>query len=200
MTTPSGTSSRSVRPRASRLAAALAGPRPGRRGLRRHRRRDLRTARTRRGVARLDELADEIELGRQPDHPQRVDPAADGRRPLRHPAADSTSSRSRSPHLPAPQKSSRSGRRPRSPATATDGWMTEVVPRLQRRRHHAGRRLPGRRRPARHRLGHGLPVHRPRRGTPDGFTPSNQLWIEMAAEFQTMTEVRPVRSRTSPAS
>jgi Ca-activated chloride channel homolog len=27
---------------------------------------------------------------------------------------------------------------------------------------------------------------------PHGFTPSNELWIEMAAEFQTMTEVRPV--------
>jgi Ca-activated chloride channel family protein len=74
----------------------------------------------------------------------------------------------------------------------TDGWMTEVVTEFN----NAGITLAD-----------GTPVgvdlRRIASGTgyqyiargqelPDAFSPSNQLWIEMAGEFQTMTEVRPV--------
>jgi len=73
----------------------------------------------------------------------------------------------------------------------TDGWMTEVVTAFNS----AGITLAD-----------GTPVgvdlRRIASGTgyqyiargqelPQAFTPSNQLWIEMAGEFQTMTEVRP---------
>ncbi len=73
----------------------------------------------------------------------------------------------------------------------TDGWMTEVVTDFN----NAGITLAD-----------GTPVgidlRRIASGTgyqyiargqelPQAFTPSNQLWIEMAGEFQTMTEVRP---------
>ena len=74
----------------------------------------------------------------------------------------------------------------------TDGWMTEVVTDFN----NSGATLAD-----------GTPVgvdlRRIASGTgyqyiargqelPDAFSPSNQLWIEMAGEFQTMTEVRPV--------
>lgn len=74
----------------------------------------------------------------------------------------------------------------------TDGWMTEVVTEFN----NAGITLAD-----------GTPIgvdlRRIASGTgyqyiahgqelPDAFSPSNQLWIEMAGEFQTMTEVRPV--------
>jgi len=73
----------------------------------------------------------------------------------------------------------------------TDGWMTEVVTAFNS----AGITLAD-----------GTPVgvdlRRVASGTgyqyiargqelPQAFTPSNQLWVEMAGEFQTMTEVRP---------
>ena len=35
---------------------------------------------------------------------------------------------------------------------------------------------------------------------PEGFTPSNELWVQMASEFQTMTQVPRAPSRTSPGS
>ena len=74
----------------------------------------------------------------------------------------------------------------------TDGWMTERGRSLQQLGSHAGRRDTG----------DGVALRRIASGTgyqyiargqelPDAFSPSNELWIEMAGEFQTMTEVRP---------
>ncbi len=73
----------------------------------------------------------------------------------------------------------------------TDGWMTEVVTDFN----NAGltladgtpvgvdlRRIPS---------GTGYQYIASGQELPEAFTPSNQLWIEMAGEFQTMTEVRP---------
>ena len=74
----------------------------------------------------------------------------------------------------------------------TDGWMTEVVTAFNS----AGITL------ADGTTSVGVDLRRIASGTgyqyiargqelPQAFTPSNQLWIEMAGEFQTMTEVRP---------
>jgi len=73
----------------------------------------------------------------------------------------------------------------------TDGWMTEVVTAFNS----AGitladgtpvgvdlRRIPS---------GTGYQYIARGQELPQAFTPSNQLWVEMAGEFQTMTEVRP---------
>ncbi len=73
----------------------------------------------------------------------------------------------------------------------TDGWMTEVVTDFN----NAGitladgtpvgvdlRRIPS---------GTGYQYIARGQELPEAFSPSNQLWIEMAGEFQTMTEVRP---------
>ncbi len=73
----------------------------------------------------------------------------------------------------------------------TDGWMTEVVTDFN----NAGitladgtpvgvdlRRIPS---------GTGYQYIARGQELPEAFTPSNELWIEMAGEFQTMSEVRP---------
>ncbi len=77
-------------------------------------------------------------------------------------------------------------------AGTTDGWMTEVAAAFN----DAGvTRADGSRASVDLRsIASGTGYQFIARGEeiPQGFTPSNELWIEMAAEFQTMTEVRPV--------
>ncbi len=103
-------------------------------------------------------------MGRQPDHPQRLDPATDRRRPLRHAAR--------------PRRVRDQGRRTarRCGGRRDLGLDREVRRRdrrvddrgrhrVQQRRHHAGRRHPRRGRSPTYRVGHRLPVHRPRPGT-----------------------------------
>ena len=77
-------------------------------------------------------------------------------------------------------------------ADTTDGWMTEVSEAFNRE---GITRADGS--PAQvdlRSIASGTGYQFIARGDelPAAFTPSNQLWVEMAAEFQTMTEVRPV--------
>jgi Ca-activated chloride channel family protein len=73
----------------------------------------------------------------------------------------------------------------------TDGWMTEVAEAFNEADVTLGdgstaaidlRRIPS---------GTGYQYIARGEDVPQGFSPSNQLWIEMAGEFETMTEIRP---------
>jgi len=72
----------------------------------------------------------------------------------------------------------------------TDGWMTEVAADFNNSGATLADGTPAT--VALRRIASGTGYQYIARGQelPDAFSPSNQLWIEMAGEFQTMTEVR----------
>ena len=136
-------------------------------------------------------------LGRRPGHPERVDPAADGRQPGRHTAAARRVPDHRARRRRARTKSSRCGRRPRSRArAATAGcarWPRTSTPKAITLSDGSVAGVDLRY------IASGTGYQFIARGDelPQGFTPSNQLWVEMASEFQPMTEVSAQHRRTT---
>ena len=125
--------------------------------------RERRAARPGRGVRTARRAGRRDRLGRRTRHPQRVDPATDRRQPRRHPAADR-----RVPDHGGGAGERRRGRRGLVVDREVGRGHRRLDARgrrgLQRRR--ASRSSDGSvagRRPALHRVGHRLPVHRPRR-------------------------------------
>ena len=120
--------------------------------------RSLRTARRTRRRDRLDQRSGD---------PECVDPATHGSEPRRHPATDRR----------VPDHASRRRREPRAVEVwssteksgelgTTDAWMTEVAEAFNDAGITLADGYAGGCRPAQHRVGHRVPVHRPRRRSP----------------------------------
>ncbi len=73
----------------------------------------------------------------------------------------------------------------------TDGWMTEVATAFNREGFTLSDGSPASVDLRRIASGTGYQYIAQGEELPDAFSPSNELWIEMAGEFETMTEVRP---------
>ena len=191
MTTASGTRRRGVRPRSGRFVAALAGlalvaAACGDIGGESSEPLDPAEA-----SQRLDELADEIGwVDNQITRSASIPPPTGADLSDTLPDLDEFEIKVAAP--PSAEEVVEIWASTEKSGDGTDGWMTEVVTEFN----NAGVTLAD-----------GTPVgvdlRRIASGTgyqyiargqelPDAFSPSNQLWIEMAGEFQTMTEVRPV--------
>ena len=75
--------------------------------------------------------------------------------------------------------------------TGTDGWMTEVAAAFNREGLTLADGTPATVDLRRIASGTGFQYIARGEELPDAFSPSNELWIEMASEFQTMTQISP---------